>query len=94
MNINSNNIEKLGLLEQELKILKNYLKAEGLSFRNSNEYKRINMAIYRLKKKMDPAYLEVAKSYASPSIIPNLFHLFSNTIPGVPSEQKLAKKNF
>ena len=79
MNINSNNIEKLGLLEQELKI---YLKAEGLSFRNSNEYKRINMAIYRLKKKMDPAYLEVAKFYASPSIIPNLFHLFSNTIPG------------
>ena len=90
------NLEKFLSLQEELKNLKIYLKAEGLSFRNSNDYKRINMAISRIKKKMDQASLEVAESYIiSKNIqksIPNnvqenIQESIPNNIPAVPKER-------
>lgn len=92
--MDTSHIEKYISLQEELKILKIYLKAEGLSCRKSKDYKHIHQAIFRLAKNMSPAYLKVAESYHPKNTSKNnsSTNIVKNTSPSVSYEQKLAEK--
>ena len=98
--MNTYNIERYVSLQKELKMLKIYLKSEGLLCGKSKDYIRVSKAISRLAEKMGPAYLKVAESYhpviySRPNFKTNSktnlnTNILKNTSPSAPFEQKLA----